>query len=201
MINKSQHYTPPLGFIIAGGTSSRMGRDDKLLLSICGSNILNHVINRLSPQLGSLIVNANREDLNTSLEVIPDLIKNSGPLGGIYTALKTAKERGFSKVITSPADTPFIPKDFVSRLETYSSKPIVVAKSQGRVHPILALWDTTLLSDTEWALNKGERKILSWIEKYSPAQIEWIDGPDPFFNINTPEDLAQAKKRLSQGSL
>ena len=65
----------------------------------------------------------------------------------------------------------------------------------------MALWDTTLLSDMEWALNKGERKILSWIEKYSPAQIEWIDGPDPFFNINTPEDLAQAKKRLSQGSL
>jgi len=200
MINKPQYNTAPIGFIIAGGTSSRMVGGDKLLLSICGTSILNHVINGLSPQVDSLIVNANRNDLDTSLEVIPDLIKGAGPLGGIYTALKTAKERGFSKVITAPADTPFIPKDFVSRLQAYSSNPIVVAKSQGQVHPILALWDTNLLNDVESALHKGERKMLSWIEKYSPPQIVWIDVVDPFFNINTPEDLALAKKRLSQGS-
>lgn len=200
MTNKAHNNTALLGVIIAGGASRRMGGGDKFLHSLCGTRILDHVINRLSPQVDSLVLNTNHENLDTSLEVVPDLIKDVGPLGGLYTALKLAKKRGFSKVITAPADTPFIPDDFVSRLYAHSEKPVVVAKSHGQIHPVLALWDISLLGDVENALKKGERKMLTWIEKYSPPQVNWTDAADPFFNINTPEDLAAAEKRLEQAN-
>lgn len=200
MTNKAHNNTALLGVIIAGGASRRMGGGDKFLLSLCGTKILDHVINRLSPQVDSLILNTNHEKLDTSLEVVPDLIKDAGPLGGLYTALKLAKQRGYSKIVTVPADTPFIPDDFVTRLYACSASSVVVAKSHGQIHPVLGLWDVDLVDDVERSLKKGERKMMSWIEKHSPSQVNWTDAPDPFFNINTSEDLAAAEKRLTQAN-
>tara|TARA_R110002096_G_scaffold436105_1_gene668018 strand:- start:22977 stop:23582 length:606 start_codon:yes stop_codon:yes gene_type:complete len=200
MTDKDHNNTALLGVILAGGNSQRMGGGHKFLLSLCGTRIIDHVINSMSPQVDTLIVSANHEDLDTPLEVVPDLIKDAGPLGGIYTALMLAKERGYSKIVTAPADTPFIPDDFVSRLYAHSKNPIVVAKSDGQIHPVLALWDTELLDDIEMALKNGERKMLSLIKKYRPVQVDWTDERDPFFNINTPQDLDEAEKRLAQAN-
>lgn len=184
-----------LGVILAGGNSRRMGDRDKFLLPLFGFRVIDHVINRLSPQVSNIILNANLNNLDVPIEVVPDLISGEGPLGGLYTALMLAKERGYSKVVTVPADTPYLPDDFVTRLCVHSDNLVVVAKSKGQIHPVLGLWDIAILDDVDNAIKSDELKMIRWLEKYSPIQVEWMDMQDPFFNINTPEDYAVAQSR------
>ena len=186
-----------LGVIVAGGASRRMGGKNKCLLPLAGTSILDHIIERLSPQVDRLIVNANVEKISENIEVVPDIIKDAGPLGGLYSALSFAKEHGYSKVITAPGDTPFIPHDFARRLMEHADQAVVIAKSAGRIHPVLALWDVSLLDELKASLNEGERKMRNWIAKYATEEVVWTADPDPFFNINTPEDLIRAEKMVA----
>ncbi|MBT5074537.1 MAG: molybdenum cofactor guanylyltransferase [Kordiimonadaceae bacterium] len=193
MINQAIHNAPVLGVILAGGRSSRMGGRDKFLLTLGGKTILDHITERLSPQVDKLILNANRQ-IDTALEVVPDLEQSAGPMAGLYTALNYAKENDFSHIVTVPCDTPFIPDDFVLRLLEHSENPIVAAKSAGRIHPVLALWHISLLDELKQALQYNQRKMMDFIAGYPVSEVCWDTAADPFFNINTADDLAAAEK-------
>jgi molybdenum cofactor guanylyltransferase len=200
------HNAPVLGVILAGGSSRRMGGRDKFLLSLDGKQILQHIIARLKPQVDVVILNTRNVELKCSLEVVPDIKSQEngepyGPLGGLYTALSYAKKNGYSFVVTAPCDTPFIPDNFVLRLLEHKDKLIVTAKSKGQLHPVLSLWNVSLLSDLEKALDNKERKMMSWISKYNPVEVVWDQEPDPFLNINTSEDLLEAEKMILKNKL
>lgn len=197
MTNQATHSAPVLGVILAGGRSSRMGGNDKFLLDLRGKKILDHIIERFEPQVARLILNANRP-IDTSLEVVPDIVSAHGPLGGLYSAFTFAKENGYSQIVTVPCDTPFIPDDFVSKLLEQSENPITVAKSQERIHPVLALWQISLLDDLKETIDNNQLKMMTWISRYVVTEVSWDSEPDPFFNINTAEDLAKAELRLKQ---
>ena len=190
-----------LGVILAGGVSRRMGGNDKFLLSLGGKKLLSHIIERIEPQVDNLILNAQNTDIECALEVVPDIILDPqgnpyGPLGGLFTALEYAKQKGFTSVVTAPCDTPFIPHDFVEKLSEHHNSSVVVASSNGRMHPVLAKWDLSLTDDLRSVLKNDQRKMMAWVNKHSPARVIWDQVPDPFLNINTEEDLAQAEKLL-----
>ncbi|WP_262028207.1 molybdenum cofactor guanylyltransferase MobA [Microvirga sp. Mcv34] len=197
--------TPPptLGVVLAGGLSRRMGGGDKVLLTVDGLTLLDHAAQRLAPQCDGLIVNANGDisRFGTSpYPVVPDLIEGHlGPLSGILTALEwTAAHRpGIAWVVSVPGDTPFIPADLVQRLHharLASAQPLACASSGSRIHFAVGLWPVALQDDLRRALlAEGTRRIRDWAGRHGYAQASWpIEATDPFFNINTPEDLAEA---------
>ncbi|HPF46116.1 MAG: molybdenum cofactor guanylyltransferase [Alphaproteobacteria bacterium] len=186
-----------LGVILAGGQSRRLGGNDKFLITLGKRRIIDHIVDRLGPQVDKIILNANRLDLDIRLEVVPDILDyggQAGPMIGLFSALKYAKSHSYKKIVTVSADAPFIPDNFVERLMRHSSNSVVVAKSNGHVHSTHAVWDVSLLNDLDKALKMGERKMMSWIKSQKAVEIEWSIDPDPFFNINTAEDLENAKK-------
>ncbi|MDG1437607.1 MAG: molybdenum cofactor guanylyltransferase MobA [Emcibacteraceae bacterium] len=187
----------PLGVILAGGMSRRMDGNDKFLEVINGQTILNHIKTRLSPQVDKMVFNHNKPRDSEGLEVVSDIISNAGPLGGIHTALSYAKEKGIDRIVTVPCDTPFIPMDYVLRLRNVD-KPLVIASSKNRLHPVLALWHVSLLETVEASLENGERKLMRLIENIDYSVVHWDGEPDPFFNINTPDDLSRAKEVVPQ---
>lgn len=191
---------PPV-VILAGGASRRMGGGDKTLLHLNGRPVLSHVIDRLSPQTTMLAINTNSEDPAFSafgLHLLPDVVANRpGPLAGVLTAMTWAIGAGHRQVVTAPADTPFLPADLIPRLqlraETASRSP-VLAQSGGRLHPVAALWPTALRDRLAEALASGTRRMTDWTESMEAVELEFPTGPiDPFFNINTPEDLHTAE--------
>jgi molybdenum cofactor guanylyltransferase len=187
-----------LGVILAGGGSKRMNGQDKFLMPLGDKLLLQHIVDRVYPQVNEVILNINKPFHHAdflSLKTIPDIMANSlGPLSGIYTALSYANQKGYDLVATFSCDTPFLPDNFVSELLNKSDNPIVVAKSFNRRHPVMALWHVSLMGDLKIALNKGERKLLKWIDNYPVSEVEWLGKWDPFFNINSGEDLKDAEK-------
>jgi len=187
-----------LGVILAGGASSRMGHADKFLMPLGDKIILQHIIDRARPQVDDLLLNINEpvdRVKGFSLKTISDILpKSSGPLSGIYTAMHYAKTLGYSMVVTFACDTPFVPDNFVCELLKKSDGPVVVAKSGNQRHPIMSLWHVSLMDDLKKALEKGEYKLLKWIDPYNPAEVVWNENPDPFYNINTGEDLKKAEE-------
>jgi molybdopterin-guanine dinucleotide biosynthesis protein A len=185
--------TLPLGIILAGGMSRRMGGNDKFLETLGGQTILKHIKTRLSPQVDKMVFNHNKPVGNDDIEVVSDIISDAGPLGGIHAALSYAKDKGIDRIVTVPCDTPFIPMDYVSRLKK-SRKPLVIASSKGRLHPVLALWHVSLLEKMATSLENGDLKLMMFIKNIDHDVVNWDDKPDPFFNINTPDDLMRAKE-------
>ncbi|MES0864608.1 molybdenum cofactor guanylyltransferase MobA [Ruegeria sp. SCPT10] len=212
--------TKPLGIILAGGLATRMGGGDKGLLQIGGQSLLNHVIDRLSPQVSGLALNANGDPerfAEITLPVIPDTIEGfAGPLAGVLAGLDWAAEQGADSIVTAAADTPFLPRDLVERLTAAAegqTHPLVLAttprtgdealKSGGskRVnrHPTFGLWPVALRNDLRAALNDGLRKVVLWTDQHDGREALFPAEPfDPFFNVNTPDDLALAEKLLEQ---
>ncbi len=211
--------TKPLGVILAGGLATRMGGGDKGLLQIGGQSLLSHVIDRLGPQVDSLALNANGDaarfaELN--LPVLPDSIEGfAGPLAGVLAGLDWAAEQGADSIVTAAADTPFFPRDLVSLLTEAAqgqTHPLVLAttprtgdealKSGGKKvnrHPTFGLWPVALRDDLRAALNDGLRKVVLWTDKHDGREALFPADPfDPFFNVNTPDDLARAEKLLEQ---
>jgi molybdopterin-guanine dinucleotide biosynthesis protein A len=190
-----------IGVILAGGLARRMGGGDKPLVEIEGRPILQHVIDRLTPQCGLLAINANGDPARFSrfgLPVVADSIEGfAGPLAGILAGMDFAAARGAEHVLSAPGDTPFLPADLASRLETArrrTSADIAVAASNGRIHHAVALWPVALRGDLRRALlEEGERKVSAFIGRFASVVVEWSVEPyDPFFNVNQPEDLARA---------
>jgi molybdenum cofactor guanylyltransferase len=197
-------HPPTLGVVLAGGLARRMGGGDKPLLSLGGSTLLEHAAKRLAPQCASLILNANGDPSRfeaTGLSVVPDsLPDHAGPLAGILTALEwaAAHRPDLSWVVSIPGDTPFIPKDLVSRLHEEreaAGQPVACAASGKEVHYAVGLWPVHLRQDLRQAVTgHNMRRIRDWVGCHGYAKASWPAEPvDPFFNINTPGDLARAE--------
>lgn len=201
---------PTLGVILAGGLSRRMGGGDKPLLTVEGFTLLDHVARRLAPQCESVILNANRNLSrfeNMRFPVVPDSIAGYlGPLAGILTALEwaAADRPDIEWVVSTPGDTPFIPLDLVRQLHEArreSGRPLACASSGSQVHFTVGLWPVSLRHDLrEMLLETGMRSAGDWARLHGYAEASWpLDPVDPFFNINTPDDLAEANALARRG--
>lgn len=203
----------PLGVILAGGLATRMGGGDKGRHDLNGRSILQHVIDRLEPQVAELAINANG-DLDrfsdTNLPVIADSISNHpGPLAGVLAGLDWAAAQGAESIITAAADTPFFPCDLVPQLLLAAEDrmpPLALAATRDPVsgklwrQPTFGLWPVALRDDLRAALNDGLRKVVLWTDQHGAATSIFPAGDiDPFFNVNTPDDLARARA-IIQGS-
>ncbi len=196
---------PTLGLLLAGGLARRMGGGDKPLRTIAGRTILAHAVERLQPQCGGLLLNANGDPARFAeygLPVVADSVPDfAGPLAGILAGLDwLARTRpGAEWLVSVAADTPFIPRDLVARLHRArqaANVPLACAASGGWTHPVIGLWPVALREDLRRALTvEDERKIDRWTARHGVAQVEWPATPvDPFFNANRPDDLAEAER-------
>jgi len=195
-----------IGALLAGGLARRMGGGDKPLVRIGGVTILDRGIGILRPQCEELILNANGDPerfAQTGLPVVADSIPDfAGPLAGVLAALDwAAGHRPDAEwVVTAAADTPFLPDDFVARLHEARIRagvPLAQAETNGRTHPVNALWNVGLREDLRSSLEGGQRKIDAWTARHGIASAVWPGAPlDPFFNVNTPEDAAEAERLL-----
>ncbi|WP_170526101.1 molybdenum cofactor guanylyltransferase MobA [Ruegeria arenilitoris] len=212
--------TKPLGVILAGGLATRMGGGDKGLLHLGGQTLLAHVIDRLAPQVAGLALNANGDPTrfaDLGLPILPDSIAGyAGPLAGVLAGLDWAAGQGADCIVTAAADTPFFPRDLVDRLTRAAqgqTHPLVLAttprtgdealKSGGgrRVnrHPTFGLWPVALRDDLRAALTNGLRKVVLWTDRHDGREALFPADPfDPFFNVNTPEDLIRAQHLLER---
>lgn len=194
--------------ILAGGQAKRMGGGDKCLIKIKERPLLERIIETLSPQTEKIILNANG-DLSRfdafGLETARDVWEGfSGPLAGILTAMEwgASQHPSFPLIATMAGDTPFIPKDFIpmllKRLEAEKAD-IAMAATEGKIHPVAALWRTDLKEGLVAFLKAStHHKIRLWTESYHCVQVDFPSQPiDPFFNINHPEDIEKAQQLLA----
>src|SRR6056297_464416 len=190
----------PLGVILAGGQATRMGGGDKGLLPLGDGTILDQVIARLSPQVSALAINANGDPTRFTalgIPVLPDSIDGfAGPLAGVLAGLDWAAGEGASHIVTAAWDTPFFPTDRVQRLEAEPG-PITLARTPEGRHPTFGLWPVDLRDDLRAELLAGTRKVLAWTDRHGTSYADFDGDPDPFFNVNTPEDLAAAEELLA----
>lgn len=199
----------PLGVILAGGQARRMGGGDKGRLMLGGRSLLSHVIARLEPQVAALALNANGDAArfeDTGLAVIADSVEGFvGPLAGVLAGLDWAFEHGAETIVTAAADTPFFPCDLVPRLMMAAdgmTHPLALSATpdseRGRNrHPTFGLWPIALRDDLRAALQGGLRKVVLWSDQHGGREAMFEAEPfDPFFNVNTPEDLIRAEGLL-----
>jgi molybdenum cofactor guanylyltransferase len=187
-----------LGLILAGGQGSRMGGVDKALIDLDGETLLARAIRRLAPQVSALAVSANGDParFGAAHPVLTDpLTGSAGPLAGVLAGLDHAKEQGFGRVVTVAVDTPFFPDDLVRRLDAAQAPVAVAATTEEggtRVHATCALWLPAAREPVRAALAAGERKLRS-VAMSLGAVCVTFPAPCAFFNVNTPEDLSEAR--------
>lgn len=195
--------------ILAGGQATRMGGGDKGAVMLGDRPMLDHVIARIAPQAGPLALNANGDPARFAgydLPVLPDSIAGfAGPLTGVLAGLDWAAGLGFEAVVSVAVDTPFFPTDLVARLSDArqaQGAPIALAATphptKGPLrHPTFGLWPVALRDDLRAALTDGLRKVVLWTDRHGAATALFDTGAfDPFFNVNTPDDLAEAQAIL-----
>lgn len=198
-----------LGVLLAGGLARRMGGGDKPLRTVGGRSILQRVIDTMSPQCAALVLNANGDPARFGAfgwPVVPDDVPGfAGPLAGILAALDHAAREWprVSHVVSVAADSPFLPSDLVARLEEgrkAAGADLACAASNGQSHPVIGLWPVALRTALRQALVIEDiRKIDRFTARYTIATVEWKTDPvDPFFNANTPEDIALADDLASR---
>lgn len=197
----------PVGVILAGGRSRRMGGGDKALLPFGTGTLLDAVIARLAPQVSALALSANGDAARFArfgLPVLPDGDPaGQGPLSGVLAALDWAVAQGATHLVTVPADAPFLPCDLVPRLILAGEGgPGAAIAASDRPHGTFALWPVTCRDRLAAALRRGERRVMAFataegagIASFPPPD-PGADWPDPFLNVNTPEDLARARAAL-----
>lgn len=201
------------GVVLAGGLSRRMGGGDKGLLELGGRPMLTHVVCRLRPQVGAMVVNANGDPkrfASLDLPVVPDTIDGFvGPLAGVLAGMlwSAANTPAARWVVTAAGDAPLLPSDLVERLiQAVENRPdaIALAQSNGELHPVIGLWPVALAEDLEEQLRNGVRKVLHWTKRHGtasvpfpPARVCGLDI-DPFFNANTPQELDQLRTMLAK---
>jgi molybdenum cofactor guanylyltransferase len=200
---------PTLGLVLAGGLARRMGGGDKARIAIGGATILQRVLACLKPQCARVIINANGDPArfaDTQLAVVADSVPDfAGPLAGILAGLDWAAANApqCEWLASVPGDCPFLPGDLVMRLHAVriaAGTPLACARSGKWRHPVVALWPVALREDLRHALvGEGLRKIEIWTARHGIAVAGWPAEPvDPFFNVNTPEDAAQAQAIAAQ---
>jgi molybdopterin-guanine dinucleotide biosynthesis protein A len=204
-----QQDPPTLGVILAGGLARRMGGGDKGFRTVGGVPILARVIERLAPQCAGLVINANGDPARFAafgLPVVADSVPDfAGPLAGVLAGLDwaAANRPEIAWILTAAADTPFLPDDLVVRLHAArieAGADLACAATGGQNHNVDALWPVFLRAALRQALvNEGLRRVDRFTARYRLATAAWPTEPvDPFFNANTPEDLALAE-RLAAG--
>lgn len=208
-----------VGVMLAGGQSRRMfaadpAGGDKGLLDLAGKPMIAHVLDRLGPQVGALVVNANGDPSRFArfeLPVVADTLGGFvGPLAGVLAGMRWAERNrsSASHVVTVSADAPFLPRDLVGRLaKALAAAPagerIALARSGGHLHPVIGLWPVDLADDLEIALESGLRKVLAWTDRHGTLGVDFEDElvngrpVDPFFNANTPPELEEARQILA----
>jgi molybdopterin-guanine dinucleotide biosynthesis protein A len=197
--------------VLAGGLAQRMGGGDKALLRIGSATILDRLLDRLAPHCVGILINANgdpRRFAEFGLPVVPDSVGDfAGPLAGILAGLDWVAERAPSVewVVSAPGDCPFLPRDLVARLHAARAEAgttLACAQSGDWRHPVVALWRVGLRHDLRTALvQEGLRKIEVWTARHGVALATWPDKPvDPFFNVNTPADLAEADRIAAEAA-
>jgi molybdopterin-guanine dinucleotide biosynthesis protein A len=201
-------YPPTPAVILAGGLARRIGGGDKPMREIGGQTILARVVARLAPQCDELVLNANGQPARFAafgLPVIEDSVAGfAGPLAGVLAALDWVAEQrsGIQWIVSAPGDCPFLPRDLAARLHRARSEQdaqLAVAASGGRAHPVIGLWNVTLRDELRQALtSEGVRRVDRWTARYRIATVSWPTAPfDPFFNINTADDLAEAGRLVA----
>jgi len=198
-----------LGLVLAGGLARRMGGGDKARIRIGSATILERVLRRLKPQCTGIILNANGDPArfaDTGLPVVLDSVPDfAGPLAGILAGLDWAAANApeIVDIASVPGDCPFLPANLVERLQATraaANQPLACARSGEWRHPVVGLWPVKLRDDLRRAvIDEDLHKIEAWTARHGIAIADWPDQPvDPFFNVNTPEDVAAAQELAKQ---
>lgn len=198
-----------LGVVLAGGLARRMGGGDKGLQQLGGKPILQHILDRLQPQVDGVILNANGDPARFAawrLPVAGDAVEGfAGPLAGVLAGLAWARANrpDVTDIVTVPGDGPFLPRDLVARMVAARSQAqadLACAVSAGQAYPVVGLWPVRLYDDLRRAVvDEDIRKVDRWTARHKLVQVDFAAQPvDPFFNANAPEDLAEAERLLAQ---
>ena len=181
--------------ILSGGRATRMQGLDKGLVNLQGKPLVQHVIERIQPQVDELFINANRElDTYKSFGIsvfTDDQADFIGPLAGFYIGLSQAKH---PYLLTVPCDSPYLPMNIANRLYrelTELNVDIAVAKSDGNTHPVISLCRTSTLSSLVTAIQAGERKVSAWQKSLRYTEVIFDDSAEAFINLNTLQDVAR----------
>ena len=193
-----------LGTVLAGGKSVRLGMD-KSQVKLADKLLIDYILSEIIEEFKEILIVANNSidfQKSNKISVIEDFKKDLGPLGGVFTAMKWIKDnnKNYQWVSTFPTDSPFfknkILKDFFNEIHPEESKLFFI-KSNNTRHNIFGLWSLELMNKLEEDLNKGERKVEVWANSVGVKVINMDFGKnDPFFNINTKEDLEKAKAKI-----
>jgi len=185
--------SPVTGLILAGGKGRRMGGVDKGLQSFRGKRLVDHVYQRLAPQVGGVIINANQnqdEYRTFGVRVVSDAVGGfAGPLAGFHAGLSVSKRPFLAAV---PCDSPFLPTDLVERLYNRldeTGAELAVAKTGDQPHPVFSLMRRKVLDHLGDFLKGGGRKVDAWYATLSVVEVAFDDEAEAFSNINTPEEL------------
>ena len=193
-----------LGVVLAGGKSQRFG-EDKCQVKLGDKLLIDYILSEIIDEFKEvLLISNNKIKYNNSnkISLVEDLKRGFGPLGGILTAMKWIKKnnRSYKWISTFPSDTPFFKKkilnNFLEEIKDYEGKLFFINSNDTR-HNIFGLWSIDLLERLEKDLENGERKVEMWANKIGVKSINMkFENKDPFFNINTKEDLIKAEEYL-----
>lgn len=195
-----------IGAIIAGGNATRMGGDNKALKQLGETPLIQHIATRLSEQVDTFIINANRDqDVLSKIApcVADEQALGAGPLAGILQSLlySIANHTAATHLLTVASDTPFFPENLVEALcAAHKSEHIIIARSGGFPQPVFGLWPIALADDLhQWLLAQKPNKVMAWVRSHPHVFVDFeIGAIDPFFNINTAENLAEAESLLAK---
>ena len=180
-----------------------MGGGDKCLLDLGnGHLLLDEITTRLTPQVDCLALNANGDPARFGrygLPVLPDSLDDAGPLAGVLAAMRWARGQDCNAVVTVAGDTPFFPVDLVAHLLAGRERHRIAIAATDRVHPVFALWDTALIDVLAKALAQGLRRVVKFSALHGAVTVHFSHTGtlDPFFNINTKDDLEQVQRKLA----
>tara|TARA_B100000029_G_scaffold450171_1_gene473936 strand:- start:551 stop:1159 length:609 start_codon:yes stop_codon:yes gene_type:complete len=193
-----------LGTVLAGGKSERFG-EDKSQVKLDGKLLIDYILSEIIYEFKEILIVSNNQikfKHSENISMIGDLKKDQGPLGGVLSAMKWIKEenKDYKWISTFPVDTPFFKKkilqNFLTKINLEDSNLFFIKSNYTR-HNIFGIWSIDLMEKLEEDLNNGERKVEVWANKVGVKVIDMeFKNEDPFFNINTKEDLEKAKQKI-----
>jgi molybdopterin-guanine dinucleotide biosynthesis protein A len=197
----------PVAVVLGGGLGRRMGGGDKTLMRLRGRPLLDHVLDRVRPQVRAVALNANGDParfIAWGIAVLADPVPgNPGPLAGVLAGMRWARRihATATHLLSVPTDTPLLPPDLVARLLAApggTAGNVVCAASRGQLHPVVALWPVALADHLAAALAAGVRGVAAFATAHGLVAAEFPAADiDPFLNVNNRDDLAGAARLVS----